>query len=313
MEYKTHLFSFFGIALVLNCASLKREVRLQLTGAAYCLSSNVQYKYPVPNLAEIKKKIEDPILKTKYSQNSLKIAAAYGLIDDLKKHIELTKARKTQSSEFKELELSLLYKLGFIHTDLDSLVSEMNCYIDRFSEIINMMDENQTDIVYTYSIYAIMVGAAQALLEGIEIDSNLWSQRIVLTGGILATYFSYVAFTPEVTVEFRPKSTNLKDLWYKPEKTDNYSTSLWFLMTKNLEGEEKPTVRDFLINRWIENKFLGEEGEEREAKVELFFGRGGVSTIGDIRNRQEMIKHIRTTISIFEQDLRALVVEFMKE
>ncbi len=298
--------------LFLNCSFFKSDVKMKLQGAAYCLSTNIMYTGQVPTLSEVKIYLEDPILKSKYSSKSIRLASAYGFINDLKQHAILKKNNKINTPEILDLEVKILNNINNINVDLISMASEFNCYVDRFTEILDMMIEKHKDIESSNSIYGIMVGAIAAIAESYNIDSNLNSQRIVITGGILGTFFAYKALTPNVTVDFKPRSTNLKDVWYNVEKTNNYSTALWFLLTQKFDGEESPSLRDFLVKRWIDSKFLGEEGEDREMHIDLFFGNGGESSIKNLTDRREMIHQIETIISLHEQDARALIVEFIK-
>jgi DNA polymerase elongation subunit (family B) len=114
---------------------------------------------------------------------------------------------------------------------------------NKTTELLKQKKEAEDEVIYynvlqsvlkltLNSIYGIMVGAIAAIAESYNIDSNLNSQRIVITGGVLGTFFAYKALTPNVTVDFKPRSTNLKDVWYNVEKTNNYSTALWFLLTQ---------------------------------------------------------------------------------
>ena len=307
---KTLLFIFLPSLFFLKCSFFRSDVKMKLQGAAYCLSSNILYTGQLPTLLEVQKNLEDPILKSKYSSKSIRLASAYGFINNLKLHAILKKNNKTNTPEILDLEVKILHNINNITVDLTSMASEFNCYVDRFTEILDMMIEKHKDIETSNSIYGIMVGALAA--EGYNINSNLNSQRIVITGGILGTYFAYKAFSPNVTVDFRPRSTNLKDVWYNVEKTNNYSTAIWFLITQKFDGKESLSYRDLLVKRWIESNFLGEEGEERERQVDLFFGKGGESTIKNLTDRREMIHQIETIISLHEQDARALIVEFIK-
>jgi hypothetical protein len=343
----------FGI---IDCASYSREVRMQLSGAAYCVSTNVIYKGETPTISQVREFLNDPVLKSRYSPKAIKLAAAYGFAPELKRHLELKLKLKKENKEpvpkeiaketpienkkelkkivkvedlvelktkativpeynpeLKELEIHILKRFNLITIDINSLASEMNCYVDRFTEILSMMTEKEDDIVNSNTIFAIMSGAIAAIIDGLTIYDNNVNQKIIISGGLLVSYFSYMAFRPMVTVEFRPKSTNLKDIWNNPDKTDNYSTAMWFLMTKKINEDDEPPYRELLIKRWVENNFLGEEGEEREEMVNLFFGKGGISSITNLYNRREMITQLRTIVTLYEQDARALIVEFMKD
>lgn len=308
------LIIFLIISNFTYCSSYSREVRMQLSGAAYCRSSMVLYNDPPPTIQSVREYLNDPVLTQRFSPKSIRIASAYGIVEDLKAYSLLmekqtTKAKKTL--ELLELENNITRKFNLIMIDIISIESEMNCYIDRFTEILTMMNDKEDDIISTNTIYAIMSGAIAAIIEGLTLDESNINQKIVIGGGLLVSFFSYLAYKPSVTVEFRPSSTNLKDLWNNPEKTENYSSGMWFLMTKKILDSDEP-YRELLVKRWIENHFLGDEGRERERLIDLFFGKGGISTITNIANRREMITQIRTIISLYEQDARALMVEFSR-
>lgn len=304
----------FIILSVLNCSTYSREVRMQLSGAAYCRSSMVMYNEPPPTVEKVREYLNDPSLTSKYSPKSIRIAAAYGIVEDLKLYKSLMEKQPPKSKktlELLELESNISKKFNLIIIDIISIESEMNCYIDRFTEILAMMNDKEDDIVSSNTIYAIMSGAIAAIIDGLTIYDNNINQKIIIGGGLLVSYFSYLAYKPSVTVEFRPRSTNLKDLWNNPEKTENYSSAMWFLLTKKILDTDE-TYRELLVKRWVDNNFLGEEGSERERHIDLFFGKGGISTITNIYNRREMITQIRTIISLYEQDARGLMVEFSK-
>lgn len=300
---------------LINCSSYSREIRMELQGASYCLSSNVLYKGEVPPIAEVRKYLNDPYLRERYTQKAIKIAAAYGFANELISHAKLVENKKNLKTEekiqFNELEIHILKRINLIFIDINSIASEMNCYIDRFTEILVILGEKEEDIESNNTIYAIMAGAGAAIVDGLTIYDNAVNQKIVIGGGLLVSYFSYLAFKPMVTVDFRPRSTNLKDIWFNPAFTDNYSTALWFLMTKKVTSDEEQTYRELLIKRWIENKYLGEESQ-RDKLIDLFFGNGGVSTITNLTHRKEMITQLKTIITLYEQDARALMVEFIK-
>jgi hypothetical protein len=314
-KYKIYFIYVLGFFVLENCSSYSREIRMELQGAAYCLSSNVIYKGEVPSISEVRDFLKDPILKERYSTKAIKIAAAYGFANDLVTHAKLVENRKNLKPEdrlkLNEIETHILKRINLIFIDINSIASEMSCYIDRFTEILEVLGEKEEDIESNNTIYAIMAGAGAAIIDGLTIYDNAVNQKIIIGGGLLVSYFSYLAFKPMVTVEFRPRSTNLKDIWLNPLFTDNYSTALWFLMTRKVTSDEEQTYRELLIKRWIDNKYLGEESQ-REKMIDLFFGNGGVSTITNLTHRKEMITQLKTIITLYEQDARALMVEFIK-
>ncbi|MDX1957211.1 MAG: hypothetical protein SFU98_01495 [Leptospiraceae bacterium] len=293
------IFLFF-----IQCSG--REVRLTVQGASYCLSSKLHLQTESPTLEEATAMMADSELTTKFSPKSIRMAIAYGIFKDLKEFTRLAKGNKN-SPELLKLETKIYKTLQAISLDIDSITSEYSCYVDRFTEIITMMKEKEDDIVQSNTLYAIMSGAIAAILDGSTVYDTGFNQGIILTGGILVSYFSYRAFNPNITIEFKPKSTNLKEIWFNVETSSNYSKPMWFLMTKPLLKDEL-CIRDLLAKRWVENHFLGSE-EEREYHINLFFGEGGVSTINHITNRREMNNEVRSLIFLLKQDLKGLQIE----
>jgi len=299
----------FSILLILNLVSCSgKEVRMTVQGASYCLSSKIHTKTPMPSLEKALEQMNDEELQKYFSPKSIRLAIAYGLFSDLKSYVKLIQSNKNKQ-EIDKIENKFYRTSQLMVMDIDSTTSEYNCYVDRFTEILTMMKEKEEDIVQSNTLYAIMSGAFAAILDGSTVYDTGTNQLIILAGGLLVSYFSYRAFTPRVTIEFKPRSTNLKEIWFNTPTSENYSTSLWFILTQNLIKTEL-CIRDLLVKRWVENNFLGEESE-REAYVDLFFGKGGVSTITHITNRREMNNEVRSMVNLLLQDVKGLQIEFI--
>lgn len=292
-----------------SCAG--RELRMTVQGASYCLSSKIHINTNVPTMEVASLQMNDVEMKKIFSPKSLRLAIAYGIFEDLKKFSKLNLNAKS-SAESLRLEDKIYRTIQLMILDIDSTTSEYECYVDRFTEILTMMNEKEDDIVRNNTLYAIMAGAIAAIADGAtslsDSDKNA-NQAIILVGGLLVAYFSYKAFKPNITIEFKPKSTNLKEIWFNSPKSENYSTSLWFLLTKDLLKTELP-IRDLLVKRWLENNFLGSE-EERDFHINLFFGTGGVSTITHISNRKEMNNEVRSLVNLLKQDVKGLQIELL--
>ncbi len=292
-----------------SCAG--KELRMTVQGASYCLSSKIHINTIVPTMEVASMQMNDLEMRNKFSPKSLRLAIAYGIFEDLKKFSKLNLNAKS-SAESLRLEDKIFRTIQLMILDIDSTTSEYECYVDRFTEILTMMNEKEDDIVRNNTLYAIMAGAMAAIADGAtslsDSDKNA-NQAIILVGGLLVAYFSYKAFKPNITIEFKPKSTNLKEIWFNSPKSENYSTSLWFLLTKDLLKNELP-IRDLLVKRWLENNFLGTE-EERDFHINLFFGTGGVSTITHISNRKEMNNEVRSLVNLLKQDVKGLQIEFL--
>ncbi len=296
------------IFFILFFFSCNREIRMQVQGASYCLSQKLHLDNKVPSIEEATKIMEDNELNKVFSAKSIRLAIAYNIHDDLKLYLRLNS--KINNLDLIRIENQIYRKITAMSLDVDSTTSEFSCYVDRFTEILAMMKEKEDDIVLSNTLYAILFGALAAFVDVATQEVSWVNKTAIMTGGLGVTYFSYKAFTPNVTIEFKPKSTNLKDIWFNPEYTENYSKPMWFIMTKPVLKNELP-IRDLLVKRWIENNFLG-ENEERVKYVDLFFGKGGVSNISQITNRREMNNEVRSLVFLLKQDIKGFEIEFSR-
>lgn len=281
-------------------------------GASYCLSSKIHFEGTVPDQKTAQGFMNDPELNRRFSKKSLRLALAYNIADELQIFTKLEKsarAAKVPNPEFIRVESAIYRRIQLMTMDINAVTSEFGCYVDRFSEIIAQMKQLEDDIVSSNTLYAILSGAVFSFFDGLSVYNNRQDQIIIITGAMVVTYFSYKAFRPEVTIEFKPKSSNLKDIWFMPEKSSNFSTALWMIMTENLIEDDTP-IRDRLITRWIENGFLGKEDkEDRDFHINLFFGTGGISDITHITNRREMNSEVKTMILLLSQDINSFLIE----
>lgn len=298
------------VILCILIFSCNREIRMQVQGASYCLSQKLHLDNEVPSLDEANKIMDDKELTKAFSPKSIRLAIAYNFYNDLKLYLRLNPKINKNNLDIEKIENKIYRKITAMSLDIDSTTSEFSCYVDRFTEILSMMKEKEDDIVLSNTLYAILFGAFAAFVDVATQEITWVNKTAIIAGGFGVTYFSYKAFTPNVTIEFKPKSTNLKDIWFNPEYTENYSKPMWFIMTKPVLKNEF-AMRDLLVQRWIENHFLGDENE-RGKYIDLFFGKGGVSNISQITNRREMNNEVRSLIFLLKQDIKGFEIEFSK-
>ncbi|MCE9501106.1 MAG: hypothetical protein K8R21_11520 [Leptospira sp.] len=274
MKFKFVLWIF--VFSVISCSG--REVRIEVQGASYCLASKIHFQTPLPEDSKVREIMNDPELNERFSPRSIRIAIAYGIWQELLELVRMEKDPKASANAEAsvrkiQIENVIYRRLQLASSDIASNASEFGCYVDRFT------------------------------------DNNPLNEAASILGGIVVTYFSYKAYKHIVTIEFKPKSSNLKDLWFNVPTSSNYSSSMWFIFTKPVLKDE-PAPRDLLIKRWLDNGFLGtEQKEDRDFHINLFFGTGGISTIDHITDRREMNQEMQTLILLLEQDVKVFRIE----
>lgn len=306
MRRAPFLFILASVIFLLESCTA-RIVKLQVLGASYCNNTRYNKVYEVLSDEQILEIFDDPELKSRFSQKTIKISIAYDFWRDLK---ELAKREKVVSSDLNYIQDTQLLRervyqhLHFVQSDINATASELRCYVDRFTEILVDMKETEDNIVQENTFKAIASGAMGGLLDGSTVYMTGVNQAIILTTGVFVSYYSYLAYEPSVVVEFKPRTTILKEIWTNPSHSQNFSMPLWFLISRDwTKNSSYVTMREKLVKRWEDNRFLG-EGDDRETKIELFFGKGGLSNVKEMENRREMIIELKGLIQLLEQDLR---------
>ena len=121
----------------------------------------------------------DSILTDNYSFNSLVIANAYGLIDDLTL-LEKLKIKNLNHGHFDSIRIAILEKERQIDTildmaflELESYESFIECNILNLVRIRNLLTDANSKIRSNYTNAAVIVGlASAALVGGIILFSN---------------------------------------------------------------------------------------------------------------------------------------------
>lgn len=293
-------------------ACSQRTVKLSVHGSTVCGSNRFKkiFEYPPPD--RIKEIFQNPSLQ-QFSKKSLELAIAYNFYEDLLLLKKMEAAQFNPASPNIEVQLQkqkILQSILFAQSDIYATESELRCYEDRFSEIINELKESENEIVRNNSFIAILVGGIGTLLDGATADQFELNRFVIVTSGTLITYFSYLAYEPIVVVDFKPKSTVLKDLGTNPTISGSFSYPIWFLLTRNYSDTDL-TKREYLLKRWESNGYLGKDGRNQERLKDLYFGNGGISTIKEIENRKEMIIETLVVIDLLQQVIRGLEAELM--
>jgi hypothetical protein len=309
---KLQLFFLFIFLLPIQCKT--KTVKLEVQGASYCVSNRFSKRFNEYSNQEINSILTNPKLLERFSIKSLRIAIAYDFWENLLKYVELEKESSNDIKkrlELLELRENIFQSIQFAQSDLNAMVSEIRCYVDRFTEIILDMQETETEIVRKNTFWAITIGAIGTILDGGSIYINSLNEVVIIMQGVLVAYFSYRAYDPQIVVEFKPRSTILKDLYFNPPVSQSFSAPLWFLISRDYSLDGKmTTIREGMIDRWEKNHFFGTI-EERENTLEILFGKGGLANLQIMINRREMIIILKGILQLTEQDLRSFQAELM--
>lgn len=306
-----NIFIYCLIILIFNCSD--RTIRVDFQGAEKCSQNKFVSEYNHPSHEKIIEIFENPNLNG-ISKKSIEISIAYNFYEDLIQFKSLENKKFTTDIEkisYLLLKDKIIQHIHYAQLDINSMESELRCYMDRFSEIINELKDRESDYVRKYSFYAILTGGIGTFFDGGTADVTSYNRIVIVTSGVLITYFSYLASDPMVEVKFTPKSTILKDLYNNPDTSKSFSKPIWFLLTKNYaEPETGSTERVKLVDKWFENGYLGRDEKSKERLIELYFKKQNYSSnIKEMENRKEMISETLVVLGLFQQ----LILKFHYE
>ncbi len=173
--YSRILLLTFSLTLFIEC----RGPRSLINDVAYDLDCPQVINYGPSNTDPLENIQFDSNLTDKYSCNSLVIANAYGLIDDLTILERLKKSEANLGSSDsvriaileKEKEIDKILDMAFL--ELESYESFIECNILNLVRLNNLLTESNNKIRNNYTNADVIVGlVSAALASGIILSSN---------------------------------------------------------------------------------------------------------------------------------------------
>jgi hypothetical protein len=194
--------------------------------------------------------------------------------------------------------------------ETSSIANELECEKARAEDVATLMDEVKNDVQQRRTILAILadsisgVFAGTFLLLGAEIISGVTD----LVGSALALGFGYSAMGGDQHNQFLHSRNLLEQVWTGPEQSALFPASVWRFLNWTSSEDVPRSRREAIISSWRGR--LGKAGSETERRrVEIFFGKGGVYQVDELRYRGEMLGLLKAYVNLMSQDLNLLFRE----
>lgn len=277
------------------------------------MKANIKgFNSPLP-VSELEK---DKLLKTRFTEKSISIANAFGFVPLLHSLAEIEiKIKKDPSiinqNEYANIQNKINQMVSLSIMEVSSTVTELHCFENRIKEIVNTVRNKETETNRNYTALSIVVTATLALVSGIvQWQSNTIQAVVSVVGGISIGAISYKSINIETQIQYYSVKKVLKEFWYKPAKSENFSPPIWFLLNQSSKRSKvKDSLRDILVERWKENGYLGNDTVERKKMIQLYFDESGTYTTDQLEKRKDMLIEIATEINLLQQDIRSLIDE----
>lgn len=262
-------------------------------------------------------------LRSQFSVTAFETAAALGVIPFLERLLML-ESQVGPRGEGPALEyvrerrhVTDRITLGIL--DVSSLAVEASCEQGRATLLAEHLQKSVDRRQNTYTLLGMLGSGVLTVVSGaIGVGAssigvlNTANVATVIGGASELIFGSAALMDTTASEELFHDRNLLKDVW--TGENSAFVPAVWsFLNTRLTDDPAQLTLRETLIIRWREDGRLGPPGSETEQhRIELFFGKGGLYTIDELRARAAMLDLLETDISLMHQGMNRLIRELLK-
>lgn len=313
---------FFSVSLALtSCVGVQKTVLDEHYSKNNC-NQHAPLNYTESDLPKPLSDLEiDPLLKLKISEKSLNTANAIGLLDDLTAFVKLSENQKDhKNTDFRLEKLELLQKIhqkiNIASLEISSVASELDCEEERADQVAQFLKGKEDNTEKNLVIGSIIVGAAGTIAAEVLSNSDTKQSTVssVAIGASLAeASLGVLMLTNTKKTDFFHPRNALSDIWNVPKVSSYYPASIWYyLNTEDKEKQRKSFVK-LLVDEWLNYEQIAESKDKDKDKIyDLYFGKGGLYTSEQLKNRADMMDQVEAFITLMKQDLKELAIEIEK-
>lgn len=203
--------------------------------------------------------------------------------------------------------------------DVSSVAVEADCEEGRATLLAEHLQKSLDKRQNVYTVLGLVGSGVLTIISGaIGVGAssigvlNTANVATVIGGASELIFGSAALMDTTGTGELHHERNLLRDIWTGENST--IVPAVWsFLNTQLTDEPTQPTLRETLIMRWREEGRLGPAGSETEQhRIDLFFGKGGLYTIDELRARAAMLDLLETDISLMHQGMNRLIRELLR-
>ncbi|WHZ16427.1 MAG: hypothetical protein OJF52_003276 [Nitrospira sp.] len=258
--------------------------------------------------------VTEPIEPSRFSPRAREIAAIIGVQGLLAEFqlLEEEMARGLDGASLRSLAVrqELSDRLLLALFEANSISAELECEKARAEDLASRLEEIRNDVQQGRTVMAILADSISGVFAGtfLLLGSEILSGLIDLSGSVAALGFGVAALDGDQAYEFTHGRNLMADVWYGNESSRQFPHPVWRYLNGPVRPNGKRSRRDNIIGSWRAR--LGKPGSKEERRlVDLFFGKGGVYRINELRYRSEMLGLLKTHVNLMTQDLNLLFLE----
>jgi len=257
--------------------------------------------------------LSDSLLTKQYSISNINLANATGTLPfiadlaQLKKQYALNPCTETEIKILAKKQ-EIANRLIVCRTETAGIAAELDCEGERANQLSTYMSGKESNQVNKLTVASITLGALTAVVA-IFIKPQESSDAVAITGGLGSATLGLLSLSSSRKTEYMHPRNLLTDIWYEPETSKYYPTTIWYMLThKEFSNNKQYSICHNIRERWQEYNQLEDDGSKKTAKqIELLFGSGGVYTSDLLETRANMLNQLQASIKLFDQDIQQLL------
>lgn len=316
---KTYLYYTVIIFLFSACSSTKNLQLQQYINKVSCHQQN-EVRYNIQTMPQPLYQLSlDTVLTRHFTEPSLQVAHAFGLLDLLGKYVHQHRqytASPTIEERISLLELSqqINNRINQASLEISSFASELDCEEERLTQIADYLKGKERERETKLTVAAIVVGAtggigssAMALGERTDKAGNY----AAIATGITEAVLGILMLTNNRTVAIEHPRNALKDVWEGKDSSGIFPPSIWYYINYyNPAAPEQSSLRYQILQRWMSFKQIDIASTKNKKKLlDMYFGDGGRYSTDQLYNRANMYDQLESYIKLIKQDVMALSLQ----
>jgi hypothetical protein len=297
--------------LAMGCGPLNPKYAKLPIDSEHCYPP-IYYTYdttsrPILNIAQVLGG-DTLSFKKRYSQHSLMVANATGVLKDLR---ELRADSMPNSSTAELKRHKIITQLFLVSTEIASVAAELDCEGERANQVADFLTEKETKQVRLLTILSVTTGAMASVGNAFKQASA--AEAFTIIGGSISAALGIGALFSHRKVAFQHPRNLLADIWRQPRHSTLFPAPIWYMLTeKYFSNAQEYSIAHNMRERWIKFEELDIKRKRSQKEIRLLFGVGGNYSADELRARARMVNQVQAAVKLMNQDLEGLIMEMSK-
>lgn len=311
----------FCFLLFSSCSGFKNSQHAIHLDKSYC-NKQKQTIYTQADLPKPLYELDiDTVLKNRFSNTSLNMANAIGILDILTDYTKLLLDSSHSSSLEKRIAIlehihQIDQKINFTSLEISAIASELDCEEERTNQFASYLKERESQTEKGLVIGSIIVGAAGAITA--EVVAKKSSNDNLVTGftigtSLVETSLGVLMLVNKRKIDFKHSDNALTDIWNNSTVSSYFPPSIWYYLTYENPNTKEKSLAKLLVEKWFLFGQVEEESSNpKDNNNKLYFGNGGQYGADELDNRADMLDQTESYVTLMKQDLKTLMAEIAK-